>query len=84
MSGGAYQYAYWRIMEMQEALIASERDKKYYTARDYHGQEALRRRFCRLLGLVAEACRAIEWNDSGDGDYREAELIRKCLKGGKP
>lgn len=56
MSGGAYRYAYQSIEAMQEELTANERDKQYYTARDYHGQEALRRRFCRLLGLVAEAC----------------------------
>ena len=83
MSGGAYQYAYWRILEMQEALAEHERELKYATARDYHGQEALRRRFGRLLGLVAAACRAIEWNDSGDGDDDEEKLLRQCLKGGK-
>jgi len=37
----------------------------------------------RLLGehliLVAEALRAVEWNDSGDGDDSEDMRIRKVL-----
>jgi hypothetical protein len=35
----------------------------------------------RHLNLVAKALRAIEWNDSGDGDDREDEAIRACLSG---
>lgn len=36
----------------------------------------LRRAFRAHLIKVAAACRAIEWNDSGDGDSEEEALIR--------
>jgi len=39
----------------------------------------LRRAFREHLKLVAKALRAIEWNDSGDGDSTEDEAIRACL-----
>jgi hypothetical protein len=83
MSGGAYQYAHYQITQMQEMLVEHEQERDTTEHRDYAGQTALRRRFCRLLGLVAETCRAIEWNDSGDGDDDEEKLIRRCLKGGR-
>jgi hypothetical protein len=42
----------------------------------------LRRAFLAHLSLVAEALRAIEWNDSGDGDDDEEKNIRACLAPG--
>ena len=41
-----------------------------------------RRAFRKHLDRVAAALRAIEWNDSGDGDDGEAEKIRACLQAG--
>lgn len=38
-----------------------------------------RRAFHRHLQAVAEALRAIEWNDSGDGDPDESAKIQACL-----
>ena len=38
-----------------------------------------RRAFRAHLFNVAKALRAIEWNDSGDGDDSEDEAIAKCL-----
>lgn len=40
---------------------------------------ALRKLFKEHLNDVAEALHAIEWNDSGDGEDCEDELIKKCL-----
>ena len=42
----------------------------------------LRRAFRQHLLKVADACRSIEWNDSGDGDSHEEENIRACLAPG--
>jgi hypothetical protein len=39
----------------------------------------LRRAFKKHLSLVSSALRAIEWNDSGDGDPTEDETILACL-----
>lgn len=39
----------------------------------------LRRAFRAHLNLVARTLKAIEWNDSGDGDDEEEELICACL-----
>lgn len=39
----------------------------------------LRRAFRSHLIKLAAALQAIEWNDSGDGDDREEELIREVL-----
>lgn len=39
----------------------------------------LRRAFKEHLKLVSVALRAIEWNDSGDGDSSEDDAIKACL-----
>ena len=39
----------------------------------------LRRMFRKRLIQIALALRAIEWNDSGDGDPMEDNYIHKCL-----
>jgi hypothetical protein len=56
-------------------LYAQVRDAEF--AEDTPARKAFRRH----LNLVAKALRAIEWNDSGDGDDREDEAIRACLSG---
>lgn len=40
----------------------------------------LRRAFKAHLLLVARAMKAIEWNDSGDGDDGEEAAIRACIE----
>lgn len=39
-----------------------------------------RRAFYKHLKLVAKALRAIEWNDSCDGDDTEHDAIMACIK----
>ena len=39
----------------------------------------LRRLFRKRLNQVAKALRAIEWNDSDDGESMEDAYIHKCL-----
>lgn len=41
----------------------------------------LRKVFRKHLMKVAAALKAIEWNDSDDGDPDEDRLIRACLEG---
>lgn len=45
----------------------------------FNEHTVLRRAFRQHLKLIAEALRAIEWNDSCDGDDREEILLKKCL-----
>lgn len=46
---------------------------------DFRTDTVLRRAFRAHLNTVANTLRAIEWNDSGDGDDREDDLIRECI-----
>jgi hypothetical protein len=65
MSGGSYQYAYYRIEEL---------------AGEIRTTTALRKAFKAHLLKVAKACHDIEWVDSADyspGD--EDSAIRECL-----
>jgi hypothetical protein len=71
MSGGSYNYAYSTISDMADNI---QRNGNCYAV-----TPALRTAFAKHLKTVAAACRAIEWNDSGDGDDRETELILACL-----
>lgn len=66
MSGGAYDYGYGKIENLA-----------YEMRNDMN--TPLRKAFLSHLALVAEAAKAIEWNESGDGDPREDELIKKCI-----
>lgn len=40
---------------------------------------AMRRAFAKKMNLFAKCLHAIEWNDSGDGDSKEDELLRELL-----
>lgn len=71
MSGGAYDYVYSRI----DDLAGEIRDAGGCSAAPPH----LRRAFKEHLRVVALAVRAIEWNDSGDGDRDEEKIIREVL-----
>jgi hypothetical protein len=46
---------------------------------DFEESTPQRRAFREHLKAVAKALRAIEWNDSGDGDDEENILIEACL-----
>lgn len=59
MSGGSYDYAYTKVLDFTEALEDSDKGETPKTL--------LRAAFIRHLRTVAEAMRAIEWEDSGDG-----------------
>lgn len=63
MSGGSMHYFYRRVEE--DATFIENTPE--------------RRAFREHLKKVAEALRAIEWNDSGDGASDEEVLIRACL-----
>lgn len=62
MSGGAYEYKCFQVRDFAE-LMQTRRNEK-------------RIKFKILMELVAEACRAIEWEDSGDtGEEKTAKAI---------
>ena len=71
MSGGHYDYAYSKLLD----FIVNLRIKGgCHTA-----PPVVRQAFKEHLLKVSEAMKAIEWNDSGDGDRNEEELIMKCI-----
>jgi hypothetical protein len=53
----------------------------YILVRDaeFHTHSPERKAFREHLMLVANALRAIEWNDSGDGDDQEVHNIMACI-----
>jgi len=69
VSGGAYDYAYQRINDLAYAIRVNAG----------RSNTALRKAFAAHLEQCAAAAKAIEWNDSGNGDDEEAVLIRACL-----
>lgn len=64
MSGGSMDYFYSHVEDAAEKFRLNT---MYRVAMRSH-----------MLKL-AKALRAIEWNDSGDGDDQEEELINECL-----
>lgn len=75
MSGGSYNYFYSRIEDVAGQVARSDGLPKY-------SNPTLRRAFAKHLLKVAAAMRAIEWNDSSDGDEEETALIEACLSEG--
>jgi hypothetical protein len=63
MSGGAYEYAYLRVVEFADALDDNRTLDGYQLARP-NGLDRLA--FAAHLRKVADAMKAIEWVDSGD------------------
>jgi hypothetical protein len=62
MSGGHYEYLCFRVRDFAEIMETQNNPKRV--------------KFQKLMELVADACRAIEWEDSGDtGPEHTAEKI---------
>lgn len=78
MSGGHYDYASFKLNDFIESLEVSPENP---IGVGYEASPELRERFREHLKLVQKAMRAIEWNDSGDGDRDEVKLIEACLSG---
>jgi hypothetical protein len=76
MSGGTYDYFYGKL----EDLIPNIREDGGCSA----ASPAMRRAFKSHLWEIAAALRAIEWNDSGDGDNAERDLLFKILGATRP
>lgn len=67
MSGGSWNYAYAKVVELAERLSTSE--------------DALRKMFGAHLRLCAKALNHIEWVDSDDfPPGREVEAVKEALK----
>lgn len=64
MSGGSMDYFFARVTDAAETFKLDSMER--IALRDH-------------LLLLARALRAVEWNDSGDGDDKESALIRECL-----
>lgn len=77
MSGGHYDYAYFKVNDMTYQM-EREMDRQS----EYDPQKTPERvAFAKLLKSVAEAMRAIEWVDSGDcSTPHENKAIRDCLR----
>lgn len=73
MSGGRYGYVHVRIEELADEIRIK--------GGGHAAPPQLRKAFTEHLRKVAAALKAIEWNDSGDGDAEEAALIRAVFKG---
>ncbi|MDD5459970.1 MAG: hypothetical protein PHF37_11330 [Phycisphaerae bacterium] len=67
MSGGSYNYAYDKVLEMADSL-------------ERYSKDPLRLAFAKHLQKVAVAMHDIEWVDSGDyGEGDEVDAIKAVL-----
>lgn len=82
MSGGHYDYLCFKVREFAEMMHTStERFNEDGTANDSPPQDLRRVRFKKLMLLCADACKDIEWCDSGDsGPEPEKKSIDKCFE----
>lgn len=64
MSGGSMDYLYSQVEEAHWS---------------FRRRTPMRDAFSIHLVKVAKALKAIEWNDSGDGNPDEDQLIRDCI-----
>ena len=66
MSGGSYDYFYYKIQEFADQLVIRNNPQRML--------------FKQLLELVAKAAHDIEWVDSGDyGENDENKAIDACF-----
>lgn len=71
MSGGSYDYAFGKIRDLAEEVRRKASD---------HQGKTLRHGFARLLDAVADAAYELEWCDSGDTSWEQAEpVLRKVV-----
>lgn len=82
MSGGRYDYAYAHIEELARELeLCPDKFTPEGNVIENPPTDAHRVRFKRILELVAEAARAVEWVDSGDSslgdDHAAIDAILK-------
>jgi hypothetical protein len=69
MSGGHYDYAYWRVLDFAESCISPQNkwdDEKQQDIEVPADNLELREKLAKHLRKVAEIMRAVEWCDSGD------------------
>ena len=72
MSGGHYDYMYLKVAQLAD-------DIELGTGEHSEAPPELRARFKTHLHKVARALKAIEYNDSGDGDPEEVDLLTEIL-----
>jgi hypothetical protein len=73
MSGGTYDYAYSKVMDMADEMERQEQQ-------GFSPSTPLRIAFRGLLERVGTAMKAVEWVDSGDCSEPHAEdAIRACF-----
>jgi len=77
MSGGAYNYTYMRVLDFAEALESGQDIER--GEGEARPLTPLRLAFATHLRKVAEALRAIEWEDSGDGADDNGEMMAVLL-----
>lgn len=63
MSGGHYDYAFYKVREMADQLEEDIKEKGHPRGYNAH----LRRKVVVFLRETADMMRALEWEDSGDG-----------------
>lgn len=68
MSGGSYNYKYLHVLELSDEIESKANGIPHRLALAKH------------MRIVAEACRAVEWRDSGDyGNDQELRAIALAL-----
>lgn len=69
MSGGHYDYAYYKVLDMADTLEEDLKEKQRHPKK-YNTH--LRRKVILFLREVSDMMRALEWEDSGDGGNWES------------
>jgi len=69
MSGGHYDYAYWKVSDFAESCAQPQNTWDFDKQQDVQvpvDNLELREKLAKHLRKVAEIMRAVEWCDSGD------------------
>ena len=83
MSGGHYEYAYWRMVELAERIerdLAADGEAIPGLSKDMRGAM---KRLCKQLRQVSKRARALEWFMSGDTTEQSALEALKVSRGKK-
>lgn len=87
MSGGAYDYGYFKVLTLAEHIESNEhRSGERYPADEF---TPVRKRVSEVLRLAADMAKAVEWADSSDTSFESAreeinELLLKLVPLGRP